>query len=256
LKSTPTKSSDEIDSPNFYRTPVSNALNELGLDFYLTFDEDYLNLSLNLYDWKLVIIDNPWHLIADSVLTTVNNFVKGGDRLIMSTYIVSFSPTHPLWARLGFAYDQGQPGSSSLYIWDAVHPIFNLPINYGAARFDPIRDYGDEGDLLRVHPNATALGGYTVSETENNTNIVLANGGKTLFNGYLIDQFTGDLDDSSYSDNFELWINEISFMWAQIILEPIIEDAIPGYDMYLVSFAIMFSIGIISILKIRKIRKN
>jgi len=247
---------DEPDSQNYYRTPVSNALNELGLDFYLTFDEDYLNLSLNLYDWKLVIIDNPWHLIADSVLTTVNNFVKGGDRLILSTYIVSWSPTHPLWARLGFAYDQGQPGSSSLYIWDAAHPIFNLPVNYGAARFDPVRDYGDEGDLLTVYPNATALAGYTASDTENNTNIVLANGGKTLFNGYLIDQFTGDLDDSTYSDNIELWINEISFMWTQIILEPIIEDAIPGYNMYLVSFAIVFSIGIISVLKIRKIRKN
>ena len=247
---------DEIDSSNFYLTPVSNALNELGLDFYLTFDEDYLNLSINLYDWKLVIIDNPWHLIADSVLTTVNNFVKGGDRLIMSTYIVSFSSTHPLWARLGFAYNQAQPGSSSLYIWESTHPIFNLPIDYGAARFDPVRDYGDEGDLLMVYPNATSLGGYTVSETENNTNIVLANGGKSLFNGYLIDQFTGDLDDSTYADNFELWINEISFMWAQIIFEPIIEDAIPGYDMYLVSFAIIFSIGVISILKIRKIRKN
>jgi len=247
---------DEIDSPNFYRTPVSNALNELGIDFYLTFDQDYLNLSLNLYDWKLVIIDNPWNLLADSVLTTVNNFVKGGDRLIMSTYIVSFSPTHPLWSNLGFAFNQSQPGSSSLYIWDAVHPIFNIPIDYGAARFDPIRDYGDEGDLLRVYPNATALGGYTASETENNTNIVLANGGKSLFNGYLIDQFTGDLDDSTYSDNFELWINEISFMWAQIIVEQIIDDAIPGYDIYLVSFAVVFTIGIISVLKIRKIRKK
>jgi len=247
---------DEPDSPNYYRTPVTNALNELGINFYLTFEDEYTNLSLNLYDWDLLIVDNPWYSLAYSVLTTVNNFVKGGDRLIMSTYRVSASPTHPLWARLGFAYNQSQPGSSSLYIWDAAHPIFNLPVDYGAARFDPIRDYGDEGDLLMVYPNATALGGYTASETENNTNIVLGNGGKTLFNGYLIDQFSGDLDDSTYPDNFELWINEISFMWAQIIFEPIIDDAIPGYDMYIVSFAIIFSIGIISILKIRKIRKN
>ncbi len=248
---------DEPDSPNYYITPVSNALNELGINFYLTFSDDYTNLSLNLLDWELLIIDNPWVPGFDtSVLTTVNNFVQNGGRLIMSTYRVNYNPTHPLWARLGFEYDQGQPGSSSLYIWDAAHPIFNLPVDYGAARFDPIRDYGDEGDLLRVYPNATSLAGYTASETENNTNIVLANGGKTLFNGYLIDQFTGDLDDSTYADNFELWINEISFMWAQIIFEPIIDDAIPGYDMYLVSFAIIFSIGVISILKIRKIHKN
>ena len=247
---------DEPDSPNYYRTPVSNALNELGINFYLTFGDVYTNLSLNLYDWELLIIDNPWFGLDFSFLTNVNNFVKGGDRLIMSTYRVDFNTDHHLWARLGFAYDQDQPDSSSLYIWDTTHAIFNLPVDYGATRFDPIRDYGGEGDLLRVYPNATSLAGYTVSESENNTNIVLGNGGKTLFNGYLIDQFTGDLDDSTYADNFELWINEISFMWAQIIVETIIEDAIPGYDIYLVSFAVVFSIGVISIITLRKRRKN
>ena len=247
---------DEPYSSNYYRTPVSNALNELGINFYLTFDDEYTNLSLNLYDWELLIIDNPWYTPAASVLTTVNNFVKGGDRLIMSTYQVDTFPTHPLWARLGFAYDDEQPDSSSLYIWDTTHAIFNLPVDYGATKFDPFIDYNDEGDLLRVHPNATSLAGYTASETDNNTNLVLGNGGKTLFNGYLIDQFTGDLDDSTYADNFELWVNEIAFMWAQITAEPPGTPEIPGYDVYFVSFAIVFSIGVISVLKIRKIRKN
>ncbi len=248
---------DELDSPNYYRTPVSNALNELGINFYLTFNDDYMNLSLNLYDWELVIVDNPWKPFGPSTLTTINDYVKDGGRLIMSTFRVNYYITHPLWARLGFAYDALQPDSSSLYIWDAAHSIFNIPVDYGAPRFDPIRDYGDEGDLLRVYPNATSLAGYTASETENNTNLVLGNGGKTLFNGYLIDQFTGDLDDSTYADNFELWVNEISFMWAQIIAEPPgTPGGIPGYDVYLISFAIVFSIGVISVLKIRKIRKN
>ena len=202
----------EPDSSNYYVTPVSNALNEIGVNFYLTFDDDYLNLSMNLYDWELIIIDLPWSTISLSVLTTVNNFVKGGGRLIMSTYRVDNNPTHPLWARLGFAFDQDQPDKSSVHIWEAAHPIFNLPVDYGATRFDPFRDYTDEGDLLRVYPNATALAGYTVSETENNSNIVLGNSGETLFNGYLIDQFTGDLDDSTYADNIELWINEITYM--------------------------------------------
>ena len=247
---------DEPDSPNYYRTPVSNALNELGINFYLTFDDAYTNLSLNLYDWELLIIDNPWFSLGFSLLTTVNNFVKGGDRLIMSTYRADVYTDHPLWARLGFAYNQDQPGSSSLYIWDAAHAIFNLPINYGAPRFDPIRDYGDEGDLLRVYPNATSLAGYTASETENNTNIVLGNGGKTLFNGYLIDQFTGDYDNSAYTDNFELWVNEISFMWAQIIVDGPIDDDIPDYIIYLVIIGAVVIIGLISIMGLRKKRKN
>jgi hypothetical protein len=248
---------DEPDSPNYYRTPVSNALNELGINFYLTFDDAYTNLSLNLNDWELLIIDNPWVPgFSTAMLGEINNYVAGGGRLIMSTFRVNYDPTHPLWTRLGFTYNQAQPGSSSLYIWDITHPIFNHPVDYGVSRFDPFKDYGDEGDLLTVYPNATALGGYTVTETADNANVVLGNGGKTLFNGYLIDQFTGDFDNSAYSDNLELWINEISFMWAQIIAEPIIDGGIPGYDLYLVLFTVVSSIGVISIITLRKRRKN
>lgn len=245
---------DEPDSPNYYVAPVSNALNELGINFYLTFESDYLNLSLNMYNWELVIIDNPWYIVNLATLTTVNNYVKEGGRLIMSTYNVDGSPTHPLWARLGFSYNQEQPDSSSMYIWDISHDIFNQPVDYGVSRFDPIRDYNDEGDLLTVYPNATALAGYTVSESADNANIVLGNGGKTLFNGYLIDQFTDDFDDSAYKDNFELWINEIAFMWDQIMAETPIDGGIPGYDMYLVLFSVVFSIGVIAIITLRKKR--
>ena len=243
----------EPDSPNYYMTPVSNALNELGINFYLTFEQNYLNLSLYKYTWELVIVDMPYFSMDFDYFI---NYIDGGGRLIMSTYRVDDFPTHPLWSRLGFAFDQDQPDKSSLYIWDTTHAIFNIPVDYGATRFDPFRDYNDEGDLLMVYPNATSLAGYTASETENNTNIVLGNGGKTLFNGYLIDQFTGDLDDSTYADNFELWVNEIAFMWAQITAESPGTPGIPGYDIYLVSFAIVFSIGVISVIKIRKIRKN
>ena len=244
---------DEPDSPNYYKTPVSNALNELGIDFFLTADDDYMNLSLNLYDWKLVIMDNPWSSFASSVLTTMNEYVRGGGRLIMSTFRVNYVIDHPLWSRLGFAYDQNQPGSSSLYIWDTTHSIFNIPVDYGAASFNPIRDYGDEGDLLRVFPNATSLGGYTASASENNTNIVLGNGGKTLFNGYLIDQFTGDYDDSTYADNFELWTNEIAFMWAQIQAGTP-PPGIPGYDIFIIFGSIFLTMGLIAIITIKKKR--
>ena len=244
---------DEPDSPNYYRTPVANALNELDIEFFLTADDYYLNLSLNLNDWDLVIVDNPWSSFDASVFTTLADYVDGGGRLIMSTFRVSIVPTHTLWAELGFEFDLAQPGGSSLYIWDATHAIFNEPVDYGAVRFDPIRDYGDEGDLLRVLPGAISLGGYTASESENNTNIVLANGGKTLYNGYLIDQFTGDLDDSTYADNFELWTNEIAFMWAQ--LQPVPSSpGIPGYDIFIVFGSIFLTMGLIAIITIRKKR--
>jgi hypothetical protein len=99
------------------------------------------------------------------------------------------------------------------------------------------------------------LAGYTVSESADNVNTVLGNGRKTLFNEYLIDPFTGDFDDSAYKDNFELWINEIVFMWEQILAEDIRGDAIPGYDMYLILFSVVFSIEVIANITLRK-RRN
>ena len=43
---------------NVYRGPVANALNELGISFYLTYSGSYFNLSLNTETWDLVIFDN------------------------------------------------------------------------------------------------------------------------------------------------------------------------------------------------------
>ena len=55
--------------------------------------------------------------------------------------------------------------------------------------------------------------GYTETNQPGNASTVLGFGGHVLFNAYLIDQLYGDLDDSTYSDAFELWENQITFMY-------------------------------------------
>ena len=199
-------------SPNYYVTPVAQALNELGIPFALTFDSSYLNLSLSLYSWELVVVDMPLFSMNFDYFI---DYVDSGGRLIMSNYNINTVPLHPLWAKLGFSYTAALPDFVPIFPWISSHDIFTTPALYGAGNFTPFWDYGDEGDLLTVYPNATALAGTTSSAQTGKAIIVLRNDGKTLYNGYLIDEFSNDIDDSTYEDSFELWLNEIAFMVYQ-----------------------------------------
>ncbi|MFX1510198.1 MAG: hypothetical protein ACFFBR_07850, partial [Promethearchaeota archaeon] len=206
---------DEPISPNYYRTPVSQALNDLGLSFYLTYTDVYFNLSLHTDTWNLVIIDNPWWSL-DSYYGEIVDYIEAGGHFLMSSYLVDNNPSDPLWRQLGFEFAADAPDGADLFIWDNSHDIFNQPIMYGAANFTSINDYGDEGDLLTVFSNASALAGFTTSPAPGNASIILRNDLQTLYNGFLIDEFSGDIDDSAYPDNLELWINEIAFMMRPI----------------------------------------
>lgn len=243
---------DDLLSTNYYVTPVAQALNQLGLDFYLTFSTYYFNLSLNLYDWGLVIYDNPWSSVSATFDELVEYLDEDG-KLIMSSYHVDNDPSHPLWAKMGFEFASDMPNSVPLYIWDQFHSIFSNPIDFDLTQFTSSEDYGDEGDLLTVYANATAIAGYTSLETDDNAVIVLRNDKKTIYNGYLIDQFASDTDDSTYPDNLELWINEINYIWTS--KAPQTTTGIPGYDLFAVTLSIFISIGLIGLITIRKHKK-
>jgi hypothetical protein len=241
-------------SVNSYVSPVANALNILELPFYLTFDDEYLNLSLNLYEWDLIIIDEPYYYLGLSVYNSIIEYLNSGGKLLMSTYWVSWNPSLPIWSYLGFEFSSDLPNSSPIYIWESSHSIFNTPISYGANNYTPVLDYGDEGDLLTVLPNATALAGFTSTAQEGNASIVLRNDGKTLFNGYLIDEFSGDVDDSTYEDRLELWIAEIHFIYNyESLIVP--TGGIPGFEIGLFLLVTFSTIGVISVIVVMK-KKN
>jgi len=241
-------------SPNFYQTPVAKALNELDIRFYLTLDDEYLNLSLALYTWDLVIIDHPAGGLSTDILSYIKAYVDKGGKLIMSCYNVDNYPNIGLWSTLGFKYSADMPDSSPIYVWKSGHPLFNEPFVYGANNFTPYYDYFDEGDLLEVYPNATALAGFTETTQAGNATIVLRNDGKTLYNGYLIDQFTGDIDDSTYEDSLELWIAEIYLIMNYESLTG--NGGIPGFDFLILITTTISMIGIISIFMYRKKRNK
>ena len=168
----------------------------------------------------------------------------------MSTYTVDNYAGNDLWLQFGIALagsiDSGEP----VYIWDDSHDIFTNPIDFMDSQFSSDNSWSDDGDRLTVYPNATALAGYTVSETVDNAIIVLRNDGRTLFNGYLIAEFSTDDDDSTYIDSVELWINEVAFMWNKI--HPSVSGGIPGYDTVIVVCSIFVCISLVSLVIIKK----
>ena len=73
---------------------------------------------------------------------------------------------------------------------------------------------------MTVTGGATPLAGFTATPQADNALISLSADERVLYNGYLFDEMDGDLDDSTYSDRFELWQNEIAFMLRPTIDSP------------------------------------
>lgn len=210
---------DEPDSVNYHQTPVARALNELGVDYFLTVSQPYVNLSLHLKDWELLIVDNPWWGLSPYYEAFANHILDNG-KFLMSGYQIDSYADDPLWPLLGFEFAAETLGNVELHIWEPGAPVFNQPCDYGALNFTPSRDYGDEGDLVTVFDNATALAGWSTTPQDGNASIVLRDDAMTLYNAYLIDEFNGDIDDSTYADNYELWLNEIAFLLKVSIDHP------------------------------------
>jgi hypothetical protein len=212
-----------------HSTAVAAALNDLGVSYYIASSGFYFNLTLRSYEWDLVVVDSPWGGIQ-SYLDDINWYLDSGGKLIMSWFGVNLLPDHPLWSRIGFGFTAAMPGSAypEAYIWNDAHGIFNMPNGYGATNFTPIYSYGDSGDYLEVYSNATAIAGFNQTAQAGIASIVLGLGGKVLFNALLIDEYRGDLDDSTYVDNFELWENEIAFMLRPDINHPADVEYVEG----------------------------
>lgn len=188
------------------------ALRDLGVRFQLAIENNHLVDFIDSQDWNLIIIDQSNYVFSDSQLDKLYAYVDGGGTLIMSYYGMDDDHTHPLWSKLGVEYSADLSGSPTLYIWDDTHPIFNEPNDHSNANFTADVTFTDDGDSVTALTGFTALAGGTATQQAGHAFIVLGNGGKTLYNSYLIDGLTTDTDDSTYRDCVELWENEISFM--------------------------------------------
>ncbi|MFX0057111.1 MAG: hypothetical protein ACFE85_01920 [Candidatus Hodarchaeota archaeon] len=239
---------------NYYRAPVTNALNDLGVPFYLTYTIYYFNLSMSFNEYPLAIIDNPVAYIG-GYFSDVLNYMKSGGHLIISTYSYGVTSGDPLWDYLGFeptgdTFSTPQP----IYIWDNTHPIFNTPADYGATSISSTYNYViTDVCNLTIYGNATAIAGLTSSASSEGVAVILGAEGRSIANAMLVTTYIDDTDDSTYPDAQELWENEIAYMMS-IIYPPTEPDGFNWLWIIIIAAIIVGALAIIIII-IRKRKK-
>ncbi|MDW8069660.1 MAG: S8 family serine peptidase, partial [Anaerolineae bacterium] len=197
-------------APNTY---LDQALRALGLGYIAHYGDwaGFLN-SLTSRTWDIVLVGNDNWAPPDNVLTALNNYVQNGGKLIFHGWTVGRNPSHPLWATLGFTfvgndYDPPDP----VYWWMPDHLAFIFPER--VPEFTVLRAgrYGIYGQRVEPRPGFEALAGYTAAgPAPNQAAMILGNGGRTVFKGFLDGQNDADRDGDGLRDGVELWINLIS----------------------------------------------
>jgi len=206
---------------NIYRGPVAEALNTLGLEFYMTTNRTYFEMSLNQQTWDLVVVDCQDYGLSGDTYSELEEYLEAGGRLIISS--LHTDSTHSLWDYLGVAGSEGILTPPEYYVWDSTHPIFESPIDFSASSFTSSFThfpFTATAANLTLHTNATGLAGTTVGSGIINAGIAEGVDGRAIVNGMLLTLYEDDADLSGYGDGFEIWLNEIVYLLRPVINSP------------------------------------
>jgi hypothetical protein len=197
---------------NLYRGPVAQALDDLGIPFYLTFTGEYFNISLTRSPWTLVVVDNIENVMY-GYFKNILSYMEAGGHLVMSSYEYKYAPASALYPYLGFNYTGhfGVP-LHPIYIWNLSSDIFSQPNHYGASSFYKGPGYGTTCSNFTLLANGTSVAGLSAHPSTANASIVLGAGGRSITNAMCLTMYSGDTDNSTYADCFEIWENEIAYM--------------------------------------------
>lgn len=185
------------------------ALNNLGLAYtYFYGDPDGFKAALTSKTWGLVIIDEPSDI--NEAWDELVAYIAGGGRLIYSTWYMFDMPSHPIWAAMGVSYVTYFTVPKDVYQWTPAHPVFNTPNLIS----NPMTGFSDEwscdGEIVSTVGDGAAIGGSTATPSDQ-AMLVVAKGGRTIFNGFLWAEMNGDWDSDGKKDGVELIENEIVF---------------------------------------------
>jgi hypothetical protein len=201
-------------APNTF---LDQALQHLGLSYTAHYEGDFAGFEASLTGagpWDLVLFGNDNYPPPPSVLTALDNYVNSGGKLVFTGWTISGDPGNPLWTTLGFSWfsnDVDPP--DPVYWWDPGHPFFNVPESVPEFTSLLSVGYGTYGQHVEPLPGFSALAGYTTPGPDpNDAALVLGNGGRTVFKGFLDGQNDADLDLDGLPDGGELWINLIHNM--------------------------------------------
>jgi len=204
---------------NVYKGPVATALNDLGINFCLTFTSPYFNLSLANNNWDLVIVDQNYgggiYGYIEDYASELISYMDNGGLIVIRSYRQQFPS--PLWDYLGYTYEGTTLSVPPIvHIWNTSHRIFTTPVPYGADNITTsLNAFGTDFVNVTLHNNATGIAGLTETSTVDSNAIILGVNGRAISNTFGITEYYDDTDDSTYPDAIEIWENEIAFMVNQ-----------------------------------------
>jgi hypothetical protein len=206
---------------NLYRNPLSDALRELGMNYYVTSDPAYFDMSLRDGNWGLLVLDeNAWSAVG-SYPDDVLNFLKAGGRMAVRSWAMRVAL--PVWTYIGIDTNTSRvlTGPPDVYIWSSSHPVFSTPVDYKSLFINTTTKlFYEDYEYVDTYENATALAGITPTNTGYVTAIAVSSNGKYIANAIALTQYVQDTDDSTYPDAYEVWMNEIAYLMRPTINSP------------------------------------
>jgi hypothetical protein len=193
---------------------LDQAMVALGLSYTPYFIGEYDEFEAALITggpWDLVILANDNAVPQMALMAALNEYVLDGGMLIAHSWKVLDG--HPLWSTLGvtFEFSDGTP-PDPVYWWDENHALFNSPESVPELTMLNDVNFGIYGQHVTPARDGAAVAGYTETPSTNDAALIVANGGRTIFRGFMDAQNSADLDDDGKPDGMELWVNLVSHM--------------------------------------------
>ncbi len=182
------------------------ALDDLALTYTRATAADFVTLLAG-GTWDLVIVDLPSTEPTGAWTTELDTYIHAGGSVIAT----GWNPTSLALLASPFEYVYvGVHEAVALYRWDTTHPVFTSPGSVPDITAGLTDLWGWNGPLMRATGTGIELAGTTATWSDGNALIVLGNGGRTIMNGFLFDDYgTADNDGDTVNDCVELVTNEI-----------------------------------------------
>ena len=188
---------------------ATTAATNLGLTYTRAYAADFVTLLASRTS-DLVILDMPSNEPSSTYETALATHIAAGGRAIGTCWESgSVSAMAPSFQFAPASYHDAVP----LYRWNATHAIFTTP-NAVPHIISGITDlWGTNGPYMTASGGAVELAGATTAPAGSQAMIVLGNGNRTIFNGFVFDDYgTADNDSDGRNDCVELIENEIRFL--------------------------------------------
>lgn len=189
------------------RDAHAQALQNLGWPYeYRTLWSAFISDLVGNGPWDLVVVNNVTLTPTTGDLDALLAHVDGGGALVYADFIAHVNITHELFNRLGVGAIYVNSVPKTIRILDVDHPCFTSPRRVGD--IVPATDLHNPcGQLAQARAGARGLA--TIDSYTNRFIILQGSTGRTVFNGFAVDDYTKDSDGDGMSDMTELAMNEL-----------------------------------------------